>query len=91
MDSDADRLALIKGLGGQLVRHDAGEFWAVFDREYVLILDGVESRSTALSAARTSDIDALPKDTLLTIDGEDWQIKRHEPDGTGMSVVMLKL
>lgn len=96
-ESDADRLALIKSLGGQLVRYAGGEFWAIFDREYYEAGFGdgpaVESSQPALTA-RTSDVKNLLKDTPLdiTVDGqvETYFVKRHQPDGTGMSVVFLK-
>lgn len=89
MDTDADRLAMIKSLGGQLVRHVSGEFWAIFDREFLLVIDSVESRQPTLTA-RTSDVKELPKETVLDLDGEQFRIKRPEPDGTGMTTVILK-
>lgn len=90
METDADRLAMIKSLGGQLVHHPVGSFWAIFDREFVLLAEGaVESRQPALTA-RTVDVVGLPKDATLTVGSDTFRIKRHEPDGTGMSLVILK-
>jgi hypothetical protein len=90
METDADRLAMIKSLGGQLVQHPSGSFLAIFDREFVLLAEGaVESRQPALTA-RTIDVADLPKDAILTVAGDTFRIKRHEPDGTGMSLVILK-
>lgn len=89
-ESDADRLASIKGLGGQLVSHESGSFWAIFDRAFLLSTDGaVETRRPVLEA-RTIDVADLPKDTALAIGDEVYQIVRHEPDGTGMTIVLLK-
>lgn len=88
-ETDADRLAMIKSLGGQLIRHNEGEFWAIFDREFVLLVEGVESRQPVLTA-RTSDVAALPKEVVLDVCSAEYRIKRHEPDGTGMSLVILK-
>lgn len=96
-ESDADRLALIKALGGQLVRHPAGEFWAIFEREYYEAAfgdgPGVGTSQPALTSARTIDVKALTRDTPLRIDGESetFFVKKHQPDGTGMSVVLVKL
>jgi hypothetical protein len=91
MESDAGRLAMIKGLGGQLVRHEQGEFWAIFDNEYLALLDGaVESRGPALIAVRTSDVHELLKDSWLQVGDESYRVKQQQPDGTGMSVVLLK-
>jgi hypothetical protein len=90
IESDATRLRMIKAVGGVLVRHDAGTFWAIFDREFALSVDGVVESRQPVITARTSDVSALAKDTVLTICDENFRIKRHEPDGTGMSVVVLK-
>lgn len=87
-ESDADRLALIKGLGGLLVRHDGGEFWAIFDRDYATA-ESVETRVTALTA-RTSDVQSMSKDTTVYVGDEMFRIKRHEPDALGMTALILK-
>lgn len=97
IESDATRLRMIKAVGGVLVRHNAGEFWAVFDREYLLILEGVESRAPVLEA-RSCDVVDLPKDTSLdvsdntrlSVPGGQFRIKRLEPGGTGLTIVILK-
>jgi len=92
---DRSLLRQIKAAGSVgglfLVTHSEGSFWAIFDREAFLSIDGsVESRNPALTAARTSDVCDLPKDAVLDIGGAEYRIKRHEPDGTGMSLVILK-
>jgi hypothetical protein len=90
MESESDRLASIKALGGQLVSHSGGAFWAIYDKAFSLSVDGsIESTSPALTA-RTSDVKPLEKDVVLRVGDEDLRIKRHEPDGTGMSLVILK-
>lgn len=90
IESDATRLAMIKAVGGVLIRHDSGSFWAVFDSEFSLSPDGsVESRQPVLNA-RTSDVQCLPKDTILDVSGKEYRIKRHEPDGTGMTLLLLR-
>lgn len=90
IESDATRLRMIKAVGGVLVSHGSGSFWAIFDREFSLSVDGsVESRQPVLTA-RTSDVCELPKDVVLDVCGTEYRIKRQEPDGTGMSLVILK-
>ena len=91
METDADRLAMIKSLGGQLVRHPSGEFWALFDNEYYEsdFGPGVEGRQPVLTA-RTIDVQGLAKDVPIDVNGVTYLFKRHEPDGTGMSRVPLK-
>lgn len=94
MESDADRLAEIQALGGQRVFIRGAEFWALFDRQYQSVALGqleIESRSPALTC-RTSDVErlALVKDDPIDGLPEPFRVKAHEPDGTGMSVVVLK-
>jgi len=97
IESDATRLRKIKAVGGVLVSHNAGEFWAVFDRESTLIIDGVEARVPVLEA-RSCDVVDLPKETVLDVSdnpklgvpGGQFRIKRHEPGGTGWTIVILK-
>lgn len=99
MESDADRqlLASIRGNGGQLVRHGSGRFWATFDnpsQDASFEVD-VEGSSPAL-AARTIDVEQLPKGTQLHLKDfagreVEYRIEKHEPDGTGMTRVVLSL
>ncbi len=90
METEADRLASIKALGGQLVAAGPEQFWAIFDREFVEALD-TETRVPALTA-RTSDAEryAKAKGTAITVGSDSYTVRRHEPDGTGMSVIFLE-
>lgn len=92
-ESDADRLETIKALDGQLVSTDQGsEFWAIFDAEYVSVLGDppIESAGPVLQC-RTSDARSygVRKDTRISIGAETYRVHRHEPDGTGMSLLFL--
>ena len=97
IESDADRLALIRALGGQLVCFDGGQFWAVFDnpsRDSSLSDLDIEGASPSLTAL-TSDVESLRKDTALTFTdyagrSVSFLIEKHEPDGSGMSRLSLK-
>lgn len=80
------------------IAHAGGSFVAIFDHAYVSVLMGqggpVESRSPALSAARTIDVQDLQVGTVLSLEDEvgeyrDYKVRSHQPDGTGMSVVLL--
>lgn len=92
LETSADRLEMIKSLGGRLVRHDDGEFWAIFDNGYLGVsaadLD-VEERGPRLTC-RTCDVETLRKDTPVTVNGADYRIARAEPDGTGMTTLILR-
>lgn len=91
-DSDADRLEMIKSLGGQLVRPQ--DFWAIYENLFLEAVD-VET-STPLLTCRTSDVvrSSIEKDDILLVVDEsgteqERKVKRVEPDGTGMSRVIL--
>lgn len=91
-ESDADRLAMIKSLGGVLVSHPAGTFFGIFEAAYQSIQSSnldVESLGPAIQA-RTSDVSALTKDTVLTVPSGTWRLKSQDPDGTGMTVLHLR-
>lgn len=96
MESDADRLASIKDLGGLRVRHDSGELWGIFNPSFISLGGGgmeIESRSPALTC-RSSDVKDLPKGTALSIDGEPapFRISRPERDepAPGFTTLILR-
>lgn len=96
-ESDSLRLTGIKLGGGE--EFDTGKpepLIAIFDAEYVTVTVGdvvVESRSPALTACRSSDVAAhgLIKNGVIRrrADNARYSIKRFEPDGRGMTVVIL--
>ena len=93
LESDADRLETIKALDGQLVSPSTGsKFWAVFDAEYVSVLGdpSIESSGPVLQC-RTCDVLAreIGKDTVIRVGTRDYKVHRHEPDGTGMSLLLM--
>jgi hypothetical protein len=89
-------LTALRVTGAVTVRHPSGEFKAHFRKEYYEAAfsggPAVESAQPALTRVRTIDVQSLIKDTPLQIDGETdtYFVKRHQPDGTGMSIVLLK-
>jgi hypothetical protein len=90
LESDADRLASIKGLGGQLVRTEGGEFWAIFDDDFKEMADGlVESRGPALTL-RLIEAAPLRKGASLDVAGTMYKVLRVEPEAsTGFATVRL--
>lgn len=93
-ENEADRLAEIKALGGQLVVTDTAEsLWAIFDNDYLEVLGdpGVETRAPVMQC-RTSDVEALAiqKDTEIQFDERTYRVHKHQPDGTGMSLLVLR-
>jgi hypothetical protein len=90
METDADRLAMIKSLGGLSVRIRGQDFFAIFDNEYADAFGMVEGSSPAITS-RTTDVErlAIAKDDVIDICGRQWRVKQHRHDGTGMTVTLL--
>ena len=95
-ESDTDRLEYIKSLDGQEVQVTIGAnpvktIWAVFDDEFAVAADsfvGIESSGPELGV-RDIDVPNIAHDDQFTIDGVDYLVKGIEPDGTGMSRIVL--
>ena len=89
----------LRATAAVVVRHSDGEFEAHFDdRTQDVTVDPADIESTApmLSACRTIDVANIIKDTPIEIAtgphaGESYRFVKHEPDGTGMSRVILRL
>jgi len=93
VESADDLLDIVEALGGidaesVTVTYTGGSFSAIFERPFVEV-EGVESRQPVL-IARTDDVDALAKDTSLTVQSVVYKLRRHEPDGTGITRLILK-
>lgn len=97
LESEADRLASIKALGGEPFSTTSAEkLWAIFDREYLeseLGVHSVANRRPVLTC-RTSDVAAhsLVKESKVTrdSDGSTFFCSKFEADGVGMTLVMLR-
>lgn len=91
MESEADRLASIQGLGGIRIYTGASYFWAIFDNGFTEQQMGVPIESVfPYLTARTSDASGLLKDQQLNVGDEIYRVNRLEQDGTGMTRVVLK-
>lgn len=94
LESDVDRLAMIEACDGVSVLAPTGVFVAIFESTYQGALDEpqMEGYAPALTC-RTSDVErlGLAKGQALTVGAMNYRIVRHQPDGTGMSILRLKL
>lgn len=93
MESEADRRAMLSALGGKNHQTAAGLLLGVFENEYVEGL-GAETRLPVLTCT-TEDAnarEATRKGATVDIadDGKTYRVDRHEPDGTGMSRLILR-
>lgn len=95
LENDADRLASIKGLGGQLVTLESGaQVWAIFDAAgSISRFDDAQINSTSPQLTlRTSDVDAnsLRRASQVTVDGDPFLVREHQKgEAPGWSVLVL--
>ena len=75
-------------INGQAVR-------GVFDRHYVSAMPlsaaaGLSASSPALTLP-TADLPVEPVGAIVSgLEGGSWRVAEHQPDGTGMSVLLLE-
>lgn len=91
IESEADRLEMLKGLGAELVTiaKTGTQVYGILAKEYV---SGgrVEGYQPVLTA-RTRDVGGLAHGEQLTIGGVVYLTWESKDDGTGMTEVVLKL
>lgn len=86
-ESDDQRLRFLRDFGST-IQTPGGDCLGIVDTEY-MDTEGIDNFLIAMNV-RTSDVAALlPKGTPVTIDGTDYCVSTHKPDGTGMSVILL--
>lgn len=91
MDSEADRRVSIAALGGKEYMTAVGPLLAIFDNDFAESL-GTESRAPVLTCTTEDAARVLAdrKGTTVDVNGKVYRIRRHEPDGTGMSRIPLE-
>lgn len=95
LETDADRLASIKGLGGQLVRGELGECWAILDAAGVqLQFDDTYLNSTnPRLTLRSSDVDRLgiaKRASIISVDDTDYLVReKQDGDAPGWATLIL--
>lgn len=65
----------------------------IFDNAHELASLGLAMQSAARPQflCRADDVDADPVKKRLTVNGVDYRIAEHQPDGTGFALLILKL
>jgi hypothetical protein len=85
-ESDADREAMLRGLGGSSVTGPGGRLTGVLEREYLPVGDeaAVDSSEPRL-IVRTDEARraGIGHGAVLTIEGETYIVRSVQPDGTG--------
>ena len=88
-ESDADRLALLQALGGDVCVFGAASFTAIFERRYAPEL-GVDGYHPVLTC-RESDVSALVEGDSGTVNGTAYKLACDpQADGTGMADIILE-
>ena len=98
IESDTDRLEMIRAVGsGATLKVGSRCYEIIFDNEHLLAGD-VEERSP-VATMRSSDVARaeLQKDTVVEVfnplddSRKNYRVRRSEPDGTGMTLVILQV
>jgi hypothetical protein len=97
-ETDADRLAMIRGLGGVVVSTPAGSFEAILDADHAAALD-VDSEAPRLTA-RSVDVARLgiTRGMALNVGAAVYVVRSPQPDGivdaggkpAGMTTLILE-
>ncbi len=69
-----------------------GQVLGIFDQAYALAnvgIAGMASTAPTFTLA-TSDVPASPAGASLVVNGTTYLVVEHQPDGTGMSVLILE-
>ena len=93
VETAADRNALLKDYGTTVTKADTSTFTAIFDNDFLAVdLDESEVESTEPTLlARTSDVSGLAHGDSLTISSTSYTVRGIQPDGTGMTQIMLSV
>jgi hypothetical protein len=91
-ESDADREAMLRALGGVSFAAPLGLFVGLLDRDYVGVGDvPVESEAIRITA-RSSDVERLrvSEGSALVADSGTYIVRGVQPDGLGMTVLVVE-
>jgi len=93
VETAADRTAMLADYGSTVTKADASTFVAIFDNDFLAVdLDESEVESTEPTLlARTADVSGLAHGDSLTISAVSYTVRGIQPDGTGMTQIMLSV
>lgn len=92
VETSLDRLTFLNDFGVDVVLADK-TIKAIFDNPHNDISAGGEvpfSIQECYITARTSDVSGIGQGSTLTVSGSSYVVTDIQPDGTGMSTVMLE-
>ena len=93
VETAADRSALLNDYGTTVTKADTSTFTGIFDNDFLAVdLDESEVESTEPTLlARTADVSSLAHGDSLTISAVSYTVRGIQPDGTGMTQIMLSV
>ena len=93
VETAADRSALLNDYGTTVTKADTSTFTGIFDNDFLAVdLDESEVESTEPTLlARTADVSSLAHGDSLTISAVSYTVRGIQPDGTGMTQIMLSI
>ena len=93
VETAADRTAMLADYGTTVTKADATTFTGIFDNDFLAVdLDESEVESTEPTLlARTADVSGLAHGDTLTISAVSYTVRGIQPDGTGMTQIMLSV
>jgi hypothetical protein len=91
VETAADRTAMLADYGSTVTKADASTFVAIFDNDFLAVdVDESEVESSEPTLlARTADVSGLAHGDSLTISAVSYTVRGIQPDGTGMTQIML--
>ena len=91
VETAADRTAMLADYGTTVTKADASTFTGIFDNDFLAVdVDESEVESSEPTLlARTADVPSLAHGDTLTISAVSYTVRGIQPDGTGMTQIML--
>jgi hypothetical protein len=93
VETAADRSTLLNDYGTTVTKADASTFTGIFDNDFLAVdVDESEVESSEPTLlARTADVSSLAHGDTLTISSTSYTVRGIQPDGTGMTQIMLSI
>lgn len=87
-----DLAAFFDTAGGfaQTATVGGSSFPVIFDSAYQVAIDGVVESAGPACHARTSQVSAVVQGTAITINAVSYKVREVQPDGTGVTVLLLE-
>jgi hypothetical protein len=92
LESDADRESMLQSLGGVSIAGPRGTFTGLLELDYIGVGEIPVDDFSPRLAARTSELArcGVTNNVALIVDGATYVVRSVQPDGTGMTVLMLE-